>query len=136
MKSLRAVLVISCMVAGCVKTSSIIRDNNYSQTEVAFKSEQENVDILEISGLDMGPMYSPASYTPKYVGRKSYISYHDVKLAQELVVRWRISDDDPANEFKQVVKRPKDIPETIPREHMVIFLYSGGQWTIMMNPLE
>ena len=84
----------------------------------------------------MGPMYSPESYTPKYVGHKSYISYHDVKLAQELVVRWRISDGDQANAFEQVVKRPQDIPETIPREHMVIFQYSGGQWTIMMKPLE
>lgn len=136
MKPLRALLILCCIVSGCVKTSSTMCNNDYNQTEVNFKSEGENVDLLGISGLDMGPMYSSESYTPKYVGDKSYISYHDVKIAQELVVRWRISDGDQANEYEQVLKRPQDIPETIPREHMVIFQYSGGQWTIMMKPLE
>lgn len=134
MKPIGVILILSCMLTGCV--GALEPENSFDRVKVCFKSSDVAVDLSGITGLDMGPMYSPESYTPKFVGDVKYTSYHDVKLAQELVVRWRISDGDQANAFEQVVKRPQDIPETIPREHMVIFQYSGGQWTIMMKPLE
>ena len=109
--------------------------HDFSRVEVSFKSSGPEIDILGISGLDMGPMYSPASYTPRYVGDKGYMSHDEVKLDDELVIRWRLSEGDQTKVFRQVVKRPLKIPKIIPRSCDVIFMYSGGNWTILLEPL-
>jgi len=138
MKILFLILVLSCTFVGCIGgRSSAIDDNDFSRVKVGFKSSGETIDLLGISGLSMGPMYSSNSFTPKFVGNTKsakYTSYHDVELAEELTIRWRLSFDH-TKVFEQVMKRPESIPATVPREHIVIFQHSKGTWTIIMRPL-
>jgi len=122
------ILVIALFfnLVGCMTTASV------NSVYVIFKSSGEMVDLLGVSGLDMGPMYSPESYTPKNVGDEGYTSYNEVKLDEYLVIQWRTSKNDHAKILKQVVKRPLNVPRIIPRNYSVIFNYENGNWTISM----
>ena len=126
MKSKLLVIALFFSLVGCMTTASV------SSVYVIFKSSGEMVDLLGVSGLDMGPMYSPESYTPKNVGNESYTSYNEVKLDEYLIIKWRTSKNDNAEILKQVVKRPLNVPHIIPRNYSVIFNYKNGNWTILM----
>ena len=120
-------LTLSLFFIGCADRK------DFSSVEVNFRSSGQMVDLVGISGLDMGPMYSPESYTPRNVGDMGYISYDSVKLADELVIRWRLSEGDHVKVFTQVVKRPLNIPRIIPRNSIVRFKNSGGHWEISLD---
>ena len=120
-------LTLTLLLIGCADRKA------FSSVEVNFKPSGQMVDLVGISGLDMGPMYTPASYTPRNVGDKGYISYDDVILDDELVFRWRLSKGDHEKVFTQVVKRPHNIPKIIPRNSIVRFRHSGGHWTILLD---
>ena len=120
-------LALTLLLIGCADRKT------FSSVEVNFKSSGQMIDLVGVAGLDMGPMYSPASYTPGNVGDEGYISYDDVVLDDELVFRWRLSKGDHEKVFTQAVKRPQNIPRIIPRNSIVRFRYSSGHWTICLD---
>jgi hypothetical protein len=121
-------LVLIAITGGCSERKFIV-------TEVAFASTTENVDILGISGLDMGPMYSSQSYTPKNVGKVSYISYDTINVEDELLIRWRSSAAEQDVVLEQVIRRPDSIPSILPGEHVLVFQHEDGKWILQMKPL-
>jgi len=132
MRILSIVLASVCALAGCHFAA---RDSNGvgpDRVRVVFQSNDTRVDLLGVSGLDMGPMYYSGSYTPKYVGNKAYISYHQVSLEEKLTIRWRLSADH-SKVFEQTVSRPHSVPEIIPMNRNVIFLHAAGEWTIKLE---
>jgi len=132
MKILAIILTSICAMTGCKLMSRNTNDIELSRVMVIFRSSDKTVDLLEVSGLDMGPMYSSKSHTPKYVGDKGYTSYDEVRLEELLTIRWRLSADH-SKAFEQEVARPHNIPEIIPRNRNVIFLHTDGQWTILLE---
>ena len=130
MKLIKIIFPIIFCLVGC------ITQNNLSRVKVIFKSDQSDVDILGITGLDMGPIYAPDSYTPKNIGDKSYTSYQKVKLSEEMTIRWKSSHRKKSQIQEATITRPKSIPSIIPANSSLTFLYTGSTWELYLAPLE
>lgn len=109
------------------------------QVMVVFQSTDVTIDLTDINGLNMGELYGHDFHMrPKNLGKrakKSYISRNDVKLAEKIKLKWKLSGPENTEIHEQFITRSESIPERIPLGHKLIFLHSQGQWSLVLQPL-
>ena len=101
-------------------------------TDLVFLSKDKKVDIIKIEGLNLGPLYGKANLKPGYVGKKTFVSNHGIKISEEIVITWRYSDAGvDAKVTQAVIHRDKQgIPAEINDDSRSLRLvFSNGSWS-------
>ena len=124
-----SILIIICaFLVSC--TNMIAGDITF--TDLVFLSKDKNVDVIEVKGLNLGPLYGKQSFEPRNVGKQTYVSNHGIKISERIVITWKYSDTGADGMVTQaVIHRDKQgIPGEINDDSRSLRLvFSNGSWS-------
>ena len=107
-----------------------------NRNQLHFLSPTIDVDFLQVSGVDLGIMYSPRSYTPKYVGNTGYITYDGIKVDDCVDIVWQYSDRSNGPVMTNTIARPGSIPSVLPANTSLGLIFDGKDWSMSLEPFE
>ena len=105
-----------------------------NRNQLHFLSPTIDVDFLQVSGVDLGIMYSPRSYTPKYVGDMGYITYDGIKVGDSVAIVWQYSSNSIGHVMTNTIARPGNIPSELPANTSLILMFDGKDWSMSLEP--
>jgi hypothetical protein len=107
-----------------------------NRNQLQFLSPTIDVDFLQVSGVDLGIMYSPHSYTPKYVGNKGYITYDGIKVDDSVAIVWQYSINRDGPVMTNTIARPGSIPSVLPANTSLCLKFDGKDWSMSLEPFK
>ena len=107
-----------------------------NRNQLHFLSPTIEVDFLQVSGVDLGIMYSPRSYTPKYVGNTGYITYDVIKVDDSVTIVWQYSNNRNGPVMTNTIARPGNIPSVLPANTSLDLMFDGKDWSMTLEPFE
>lgn len=120
--------LICAFLASC--TNMIAGDMAF--TDLVFLSKDKNVNIVELKGLDLGPLYRKKNLDTRNIGKATYVSTDGIKVSETMVIRWKYSDAGPDGKVMEaVIRRDKhDIPDIINNDgDSLVLVFSKGNWS-------
>lgn len=112
MNRLNITLILLMMnLVGCAGTKGDMR------VKAVFLSPDATIELTDIEGLNMGELYAYDFRMRPKIGKYEtrYTSRDAVKLAEKIELKWKLSGSEHTEIYEQVITRPKNIPEIIPR---------------------
>ena len=106
-----------------------------NRNQLHFLSPTIDINFLQVSGIDLGIMYSPRSYTPKNVGNMGYITYDGIKVDDSISVVWQYSNSSNSPVMTNTLARPGNIPPVLPANSSLILMYDGSDWSLSLETL-
>jgi hypothetical protein len=101
-------------------------------TNLVFLSKDKDVNIIDVDGLDLGPLYRNGNISPRNIGDKTYVSTHGIKVSATILVKWRYSDAKSGGKIMEaVISRDKHgIPTGISNDgDSLVLVFSRGSWS-------
>ena len=138
------VLLASLLVSTSCRTNRPVTRNEISASSgtgrcdtwntLLFVSPSVQVDLMRVSGVDLGMMYSPDSYTPRYVGRKGYITYDGITVDDTISVVWKYSKGADAAAKTNTFTRSRHLASALPKNMTLILNFDGTDWSLSTGP--
>ena len=130
-----AILAALILSASCTILPPEEPTNRFdNRNQLHFLSPTIDINFLQVSGVDLGIMYSPRSYTPKNVGDKGYITYDGIKVDDSISIVWQYSGSSNGPVMTNTIARPSNIPPVLPANTSLSLMFDGKDWSMSLEP--